>query len=84
MFLIEQYQPIGGLIFGSLMLVFAAVANYGDIKIRTLNWIARCIYRNDPRSAAYSKRFLEGITIYILIVGPALVMLALYFLKYIK
>jgi len=66
------------------MLVVACVANYGNTKVRTLNWIARVIYKNQSKSDIYSKRTLEGITVYVLIIAPMFIILAIYFLEYVR
>jgi uncharacterized BrkB/YihY/UPF0761 family membrane protein len=82
--LAEQYQAVCGLIIGVLLLLVTAVANYREVKAKTLKRIAKTIYRNSAKSEVYSKQFLEGLTTYCVIVAPMLIILAVYFLTYVR
>lgn len=80
-YLVERYQPICGMILGVLMLVAAVATNYGDAKEKTLRWTSHVILGDRSRSDAASRRFLDGITLYLILLGVSLITLAVYFLE---
>ena len=83
-YLIEQCQPICGLILGVAMLVFTFLINLGNTKIIATRLIKNTFYHNSENSTHLTMKFLDGISKYFVVLGLMLIILSIYFLQNIK
>jgi hypothetical protein len=78
---VNYHQPLIGLFVGILLLIFVATINWaGNIKPRTVSWLARKIYRNSHKSIELADGLFMVLTTYLLIAGLFLVFFAYVFL----
>jgi hypothetical protein len=77
-YLVEQYQPICGLILGVAMLVFTFLINFGNTKIRATKWVKRKLYDNNVKSDYLTRRLMDGIIKYFTLLGLMLIILAIF------
>lgn len=74
-------QPLAGLIAGIAIFAFIAVMNwYGNLKQRTVAFIAHAIYGNHPFATRSADGIFMVVTSLLLAVSGILIILALLFL----
>jgi hypothetical protein len=73
-------QPLIGLFIGLMILAFVSYTNWhGTVKVDTVRWIGKYIFRNQFRSEKSADGLFMTITSFLLAIGGILIVIALLF-----